>query len=69
MQQVNGNWCISNKPGSGSSEPSQPAQPSESMPTGFPDTGSDSGDNGFSDSGQPSEPDFPSSLPGDGSGG
>ncbi len=64
MQQVNGNWCISNQLGQGSNQPSQPAQPS--MPSDFPTTGSDSSDNGFSDSGVPSEPDVPTSLPGDG---
>ena len=67
MQQVNGNWCISNHLGQGS-QSSQPAEPS--MPSDFPttgsDSGSDSGDNGFSDSGSPS---VPESLPGDGSGG
>ncbi|HEY4017797.1 MAG TPA: hypothetical protein VGM75_03870 [Pseudonocardiaceae bacterium] len=61
MQQQNGKWCIVQHL-QGSSAPSQPAQPT--MPTDFPTTdsgSSDSGVNGFNDSGVPSPP---SGLPG-----
>jgi hypothetical protein len=58
MQQQNGNWCIVQNTGGSATTPSEPTMPSDfpSTDSGSSDSGSDSGDNGFSDSGEPSLP-------------
>jgi hypothetical protein len=73
MQQQNGTWCIvrNNEGGAPPTQPSEPTLPSDfpSTDPGSSDSGSDSDDNGFSDSGAPSMPSEPSAPSGAGTGG
>ena len=71
MQQQNGNWCIVENGGGASPSATEPTMPSDFPSTddsGSSDSGLDSGDNGFSDSGEPSDLPSDSGINGSGTG-